>query len=92
MKNPKIELTTIKQVKKEGTATVWLEESKTVESVTLDQHDKATNEDTVKWFRRLGGSESVTKNYTYEGYVVTDLVSTNPDKTKRTIRNYKFNK
>ena len=63
---------------------------KEVKEVTEEQHRLTTNEDTVKWFRRLGGSETVTRGYTYAGYVVVKLVSTSPDKDSKTVREYKF--
>ena len=86
----KIKLKITKQVKKDGTKTVWIDESIKTENATEQQHKYATNDDTVKWFRRLGGSETVTRSYTSHGYVVTLLVSTSPDKQKRTIRDYTF--
>jgi hypothetical protein len=87
-----IELTTTKQVIKDGTKSVWVTESVNTEDVTLKQHGFATDEATVKGFRRMGGSETVTKSYTSQGYVVTKLVSTSPNKSMRTIREYNFDK
>ena len=86
----KITLTTTKQVKKDGTKTVWINDNVKTEKVTKEYHDNATEDDCLKFFRRLGGSESVTREYTCSGYLVTQVVSTSPDKQKRTIRNYKF--
>jgi len=83
-------LTKTKQVKKPNTKTVWLTESVETEEVTLSQHNKATNDGTLKWFRRLGGSETVTRSYTCVGYLPTKVVSTGPDKQERTIREYEF--
>lgn len=49
--------------------------------------------DSVKFFRRLGGSETLIKGYTCAGYNPVKLTSTSPDKTARTIRtfNYSYN-
>jgi hypothetical protein len=49
--------------------------------------------DSVKFFRRLGGTETLVKGYTCAGYNPVKLTSTNPDKTQRTIRtfNYSYN-
>jgi hypothetical protein len=65
---------------------------KTIERKTIDltQYDNITNEDTLKWFRRLGGSETAKKNYTSRGYIITRLTSTSPDKTIKVVREFNF--
>ena len=82
--------TKTKLEKKAGTKNAYREVSKEVTEITERQHEITTNDDTIKWFRRLGGSQSVTHGYTYAGYVVIKLVSTSPDKQSKTIREYKF--
>lgn len=84
--------TKTKLEKKQGTKNAYKEVSQVIKEITKEEHDLITNEDTVKWFRRLGGSETVTKGYTYEGYLVVKLVSTSPDKESKTIREFKFKK
>lgn len=86
----KIILTQTKYVRKPNTKTAWLETEREEKECTEREHQLATCDDTVKWFRRLGGSESVTRAYTYAGYVPVRVVSTSPDKQNRTIREYKF--
>ena len=88
----KITMTEIKQVKKEGTKTVWIEESKTVNEITQYVYSNITDENTIKWFRRLGGTETVNRGYTYSGYNIIELVSTSPDKQMRTIRKFNFDR
>ena len=85
-----IELTTTKQVKNPNTKTTYLTESKEVTTITDKEYDLITNDDTVKWFRRLGGSESLQRAYTCAGYKVYKLTSTSPDKQNKTIREFKF--
>jgi hypothetical protein len=86
----KITLTTTKYTKKQGTKNGWeLLESETTD-VTSRQHHNATNDDTCKWFRRLGGSETKQMEYTCDGYKCTKLTSTSPDREKKTIREYSF--
>lgn len=51
-------------------------------------HAYITEPDTLRWFRRLGGSEYVVRNYTPVGYIVTRLVSTNPGRTVRVVRKF----
>lgn len=55
-----------------------------------DKHRKITENDTLRWFRRLGGSEYAERSYTPVGYIVTRLVSTNPDRTVRVVRKFKI--
>ena len=66
---------------------------KTIERKTIDliQYNNITNVDTLKWFRRLGGSETAKKNYTSRGYIITRLTSTSPDRTIKVVREFNFN-
>ncbi len=66
--------------------------AKTVEQREIDmrQYNNITNDETLKFFRRLGGSETATRNYTSRGYNVTKLISTSPDKSTRVIREFNF--
>lgn len=65
---------------------------KTIETKTIDktQYDNITNTETLKWFRRLGGSETATKSYTSRGYNVVKLISKSPDKSIKVIREFNF--
>jgi len=58
--------------------------------ISEQQYNNIVGDDTLRFFRRLGGSESATRGYTSCGYVITKLVSTSPDKSRRTIRTFKF--
>lgn len=86
----KITLTKTQLVKNPNTKTTYLVDSIETSEVTETEHQLATCDDTVKWFRRLGGSESVQRAYTCRGYVVVKVVSTSPDRQRKTIREYKF--
>jgi hypothetical protein len=85
-----IELTTTKLEKNPNTKTTYNVVEKTVETVTDEQHRLATCNDTIHWFRRMGGTETVTRAYTFAGYEVVKLVSTSPNKQMKTIREYNF--
>ena len=87
-----ITLTETRLSKNPNTKTTYLVDSKEVSEVTERQHELTTNDDTLKWFRRFGGSETAQRGYTYSGYVVTKLTSISPDKQTKVIREYKFNK
>lgn len=55
-----------------------------------DRHRKITADDTLRWFRRIGGSEYAKRSYTPVGFIVTRLVSTNPDRTVRKVRKFRI--
>ena len=42
------------------------------------------------FMRSLGGWERTTRTYTRKGYLPTECISINPDRTKKTIRRIKF--
>lgn len=88
--NTIITLTETKLIKNPNTKTTYIVESKEVKEVTEREHRLCTNSETVKWFRRLGGSETVERSYTSAGYLVTKLTSTSPDKQNKTVREYTF--
>ena len=52
-------------------------------------HSNITHPDTLRWFRRLGGSEYAERSYTPVGFIVTRLVSTSPDRTFRKVRRFR---
>ena len=46
--------------------------------------------DSMKFFRNLGGWERGYKNYTSEGYIVTNMVSISPDREEKVTRHFDF--
>jgi hypothetical protein len=84
----KITLKTLKQVKTGKVTYKTVEE--TVTEVTAQQHRQATSAETVKFFKRLGGSEHITRAYTCGGYLPVKVISTSPDRESRTVREYTF--
>ena len=83
-------LTTEKLLKKEGTKTVFLTESKDQKTIDLDFYRNMTSESTISFFRRIGGTETITREYTSRGYTITKIVSTSPNKENKTIRTFNF--
>lgn len=55
-----------------------------------DTHHLTTCADTLRWFRRIGGSEHAVRSYTPVGFIVTRLTSTNPDRTVRKVRRFRI--
>ena len=67
---------------------------KTIETeiINAEQHGRITNDETLRFFRRLGGSETVQRAYTFGGYVVISLSSISPDRTIKKVRQFTFEK
>lgn len=55
-----------------------------------DVHRAVTADDTLAFFRRLGGSERAERSYTPVGYIVTRQTSSNPDRTIRRVRKFRI--
>lgn len=77
-------------LKNPDTKTTFLTRDEASESITRTQYNNIINDDTLKWFRRLGGSETAERSYTCRGYNVTKLTSTSPDREIKIIRKFKF--
>lgn len=78
--------------KNPNTKTTYILDSEETKEIDRETFDRITNEGTIKWFRRLGGTETAERGYTYEGYLITKLTSTSPDRQSKTIREFKFKK
>ena len=83
-----IQVTITRQEKKEGTKTVWIDTE--TETKTVDKQFHINTVESAPFMRRLGGSETLTRSYTSQGYNVTRIVSTSPDKAKRSIYSFDF--
>jgi hypothetical protein len=73
---------------KPGTKTVWL--SVKTKNTELSETDYNRVVDASPFFRRLGGSETHTKNYTSRGYKTVQIVSKSPCRTLKTVRTFEF--
>jgi hypothetical protein len=85
-----ITLTKTNLYKNPNTKTTYIQEEQTSEEITAQEYRNITSADTLKFFRRLGGTESAQYSYTCDGYTITFLTSTSPDKQNKTIREFKF--
>lgn len=54
------------------------------------KHRNITDADTLRFFRRIGGSERATRSYTPVGFIITRIVSSNPDRTLRRVRRFRI--
>lgn len=85
-----VQLVEIRYTKNPNTKTTYIKEAEKVKEISLEQYERITNNDTLKWFRRLGGSETAVKTYTKKGYKTVKLTSSSPDKQTKVVRTFKF--
>jgi hypothetical protein len=86
----KIILNQKEYVKNPNTKTTYYIRSEETREITEKEFFNINNTDTLKFFRRLGGSESAIFGYTCNGYKVTRLTSTSPDKQIKIVRTFNF--
>lgn len=84
-------LTTQELHKNPNTKTTYVEVNKESVVISEEHYNNFVDEKSIKFFRRLGGIETVTKNYTCRGFKTTKIVSTSPDRQIKKIRTFKFN-
>ena len=80
---------------KEGTKTVYELRKETTQEITYQRYQNITDPDWTKYNRSLGGTETINRNYTPEGYLVTKIVSKSPKNTQgvrttKSVRKFKF--
>jgi hypothetical protein len=85
-----ITLTETRQIKNPNTKTTYTNESIEIREIDAQQYNRIVSDDTCKWFRRLGGSETKTMGYTSNGYCCTQLISKSPDRSIKVIRKFNF--
>ena len=85
-----IELTETTFTKNPNTKTSYIKENQETKLIDERQHGLITSDDTCKWFRRLGGSETKQMAYTCNGYKCVKLTSVSPDKQIKKVREFKF--
>jgi hypothetical protein len=88
--NSTIFLTETRLQKNPNTKTTYIQEDQTSKEITAQEYRNITEDDTLKFFRRLGGTESAQRSYTCAGYLITKLTSTSPDRQNKTVREFKF--
>jgi hypothetical protein len=81
----------VRMIKKEGFKNAYRVEEESERELSKEHYNNITSNDTMKWFRRLGGNETATRNYTCLGYLVVKLVSYSPNREIKVIREFKFN-
>ena len=70
----------------------WKSKASTTETevITREQYINITCDDTLQFFRRLGGSEYPIRCYTSKGYLIIQLNSCNPDRSLKRVRHFQI--
>ena len=74
----------------ENKKTVYKIETVENKTITETELKNITEKETLKWFKKLGGSESLTMGYTCQGYKPIILKSKSPNKEKMIIREFEY--
>tara|TARA_Y100000401_G_C8276359_1_gene201047 strand:+ start:82 stop:348 length:267 start_codon:yes stop_codon:yes gene_type:complete len=83
-------MTKTKLIKNPCTKTSYYIDDVIKKEISKKQYHKITSEDTLKWYRNLGGTEKVDYEYTSRGYKITKLISTSPNKKNKSIYEFDF--
>lgn len=60
-------------------------------NITLEVYGNITSKESQKFFRRLGGSETLRYSYDKNGNKVAKLTSLSPDRNTKIVRIFNFN-
>jgi hypothetical protein len=85
-----ITLTETRYIKNPDTKTTFKQVENKTNEIFEKEYFLTTNDDTIKFFRRLGGKETITRSYTCAGYKIIKLTSTSPDKQTKIVREFEF--
>lgn len=83
-----ITLTQTTYIKDPNTKTTYVEVEKDTKEIFENEYKLYF--DSVSFYRRLGGKETITKSYTCNGYKGTKLISTSPDRQTKIVREFEF--
>lgn len=86
----KIALVTETWVKNPNTKTTYILESTETETISAKSVKNMTSPDTLKFFRRLGGTEKVMRTYTCMGYMPYQMTSISPDRQTKKVRKFSY--
>lgn len=88
MKNEDFAILTLETQEKQGSKWITTEtETKTISKLF---YNNLIDERAIRFFRNLGGIETVQRNYTKMGYLPVRILSTSPNRETRIIRNFEI--
>jgi hypothetical protein len=89
-KNEMFATMTSREYSRTASGKSWKSKPDAVEEkeITREHFDNFTDEKTIKFFRRLGGAETVTRCYTSGGNIPYEISSISPDRTIKKVRTF----
>lgn len=88
MKNEDFAILTLETQEKQGSR--WITTETKTKTISKSFYNNITDEKAIRFFRNLGGIETVQRNYTKMGYLPVRILSTSPNRETRIIRNFEI--
>ena len=88
MKNENFAVLTMETQEKQGSR--WVTTETETKTISKSYYNNITDEKAIRFFRNLGGIETVQRNYTKMGYIPVRILSTSPNRETRIIRTFEI--
>ena len=88
MKNKDFAILTLETQEKQGSK--WITTETETKTISKSFYYNMIDEKAIRFFRNLGGIETVQRNYTKMGYIPVRILSTSPDRQTRIIRTFEI--
>lgn len=88
MKNEDFAIMKIETQEKQGSR--WITTETETKTISKSFYYNLIDERAIRFFRNLGGVETVQRNYTKMGYLPVRILSTSPNRETRIIRNFEI--
>ena len=88
MKNEDFAVLTMETQEKQGSR--WFTTETETKTISKSYYNNITDERAIRFFRNLGGIETVQRNYTKMGYIPVRILSTSPNRQTRIIRSFEI--
>lgn len=88
MKNEDFAIMKIETQEKQGSK--WITTETETKTILKSFYNNMTDGKSIRFFRNLGGIETVQRNYTKMGYLPVRILSTSPNRETRIIRNFEI--
>ena len=81
---------TLETYNRTETGKSWKSKPENIETgvYNREQYQNCTGDDTLRFFRRLGGSETVVRSYTSQGLIPVRITSCDPSRTIKKVRTF----
>ena len=88
MKNEDFAVLTMETQEKQGSR--WVTTETETKTISKSYYNNIVDEKAIRFFRNLGGIETVQRNYTKMGYIPVRILSTSPNRETRIIRTFEI--